>query len=48
MDCPYKLKEFYDKNPGLLSPPRYLTDWVRSWEEGIDELEYYNNEDKLL
>ena len=48
VSCPHKLKEFHDKNPGLPGPPRYLTDWLRSWEEGIDEPEYHDDEDKLL
>jgi hypothetical protein len=46
--CPHKLKEFYNKNPGVLRPPRYLIDWLQSWEIGIDELEFYNDKDKLL
>jgi transposase InsO family protein len=45
--CPHKLKEFHDKNPALPGPPRYLTDWLRSWEDGTDEPEYHDDEDKL-
>jgi hypothetical protein len=45
--CPHKLKEFHDRNPGLPGPPRYLTDWLRSWEDGTDEPEYHDDEDKL-
>jgi hypothetical protein len=45
--CPYKLKEFYDENSDALGPPRYLIDWLQSWEDGLDEPEYYRDEDKL-
>jgi hypothetical protein len=45
--CPHKLKEFHDQNPSLPGPPRYLTDWLRSWEDGTDEPEYHGDEDKL-
>jgi len=45
--CPHKLREFHDKNPDVLGPPRYLADWLRSWEDGTDEPEYHNDEDKL-
>ena len=45
--CPHKLKEFHDKNSTMPGPPRYLTDWLRSWEDGTDEPEYHDDEDKL-
>ena len=45
--CPHKLQAFHDKNPGQPGPPRYLDEWVQSWEEGTDELEYYEDEDRL-
>jgi transposase InsO family protein len=45
--CPHKLQAFHDKNPGQPGPPRYLDEWVQSWEEGTDEPEYHEDEDRL-
>jgi hypothetical protein len=45
--CPHKLKEFHDENSDAPGPPRYLTDWLQSWEDGLDEPEYHRDEDKL-
>ena len=45
--CPHKLKEFHDANTDVPGPPRYLADWLRSWENGTDEPEYHKDEDKL-
>jgi hypothetical protein len=47
ISCPHKLKEFHDANTDMLGPPRYLVDWLRSWENGTDEPEYHKDEDKL-
>lgn len=45
--CPHLLKAFHDTYPDLPGPPRYLSDWLQCWNEGIDEPEYHADEDKL-
>jgi len=33
---PHKLKEFHDRYPKRPGPPRHLTDWLRSYDEGTE------------
>jgi hypothetical protein len=34
---PYKLRDFHKAYPDLLGPPRLLDQWIKAWEDRIDD-----------
>jgi hypothetical protein len=39
----HKFKTFYLSYPQLPGPPLRLEEWIKAWEDGLDEYKYLNN-----
>ena len=35
--APHLLRDFHIQNPHLPGPPRHLPEWIKAWEQGVDE-----------
>ena len=42
--APHKLKYFHLNYPRLPGPPLKLEEWIKAWEDGLDEYEYLNDD----
>lgn len=42
--APHKLKAFHLNNQGLPGPPARLEEWIRAWEDGLDDYEHLNDD----
>ena len=43
--APHNLRHFYERNPNQAGPLARLTDWIKAWEDGIDD--YDNLDDDI-
>ena len=42
--APHKLKNFHLNYPRLPGPPLKLEEWIKAWEDGLDEYEHLNDD----
>lgn len=42
--APHKLKTFHLNNQGLPGPPARLEEWIKAWEDGLDDYEHLNDD----
>jgi hypothetical protein len=40
---PHKLRDFHLTYPNLPGPPRQLSEWIKQWENGIDNYDYLDD-----
>ena len=45
--APHKLKSFHLNYPRLPGPPSKLEEWIKAWEDGLDEYEHLNDDRPL-
>ena len=44
MGSPHKLRDFHTAYPTMVGPPRRLNEWIKAWEDGIDDLSYLEDD----
>ena len=44
---PHRLKEFHLVHPDLLGPPRKLDEWIKQWENGVDDYDDLDDDREL-
>jgi hypothetical protein len=47
MGAPHKLRDYYRNYPDTAGPPRRLDEWIKAWEEGIENYDHLAD-DKAL
>jgi transposase InsO family protein len=45
--APHKLKTFHLNYPRLPGPPLKLEEWIKAWEDGLDEYEHLNDDQPM-
>jgi hypothetical protein len=45
--APHKLKTFHLNHPTLPGPPARLEEWIKAWEDGLDDYDYLNSDQPL-
>jgi transposase InsO family protein len=45
--APHKLKTFHLNHPALPGPPAMLEEWIKAWEDGLDDYDYLNSDRPL-
>jgi transposase InsO family protein len=45
--APHKLKTFHLNHPSLPGPPARLEEWIKAWEDGLDDYDYLNGDQPL-
>lgn len=43
----HKVKSFYLFNPEQVGPPARINDWLKAWEDGLDEYEYLEDDRQM-
>lgn len=44
MGSPHKLRDFHLAYPRKPGPPRNLTEWLRAWENSVDDLSHLQDD----
>ena len=44
---PHKLRDFHLAHPDLPGPPRKLEEWIKQWEDGVDEYNHLDDDKEL-
>ena len=45
--APHKLRDFHLAYPDLPGPPRKLENWIKCWEEGVDDYDNLDDDKEL-
>ena len=44
---PHKLRDFHLAHPDLPGPPRKLNEWIKQWEDGVDDYDHLDDDKEL-
>ena len=42
----HRLRDYHQKYPEKPGPPCHLKEWLKAWEEGVDEIDDHANDNK--
>jgi transposase InsO family protein len=45
--APHKVRDFHLANPEQVGPPKKLLDWMKAWEQGLEEYEELDNDEPM-
>jgi len=45
--APHKLKDFHLSHPEQAGPPSKLPEWIKAWEDGVDDYDYLDSDKEM-